>query len=178
MRKLPNIIEQEFGKDTFYLYRKMEVIELKICDYKNHWRFYLRCLSKGVILVSLKLKNNIRTYRSDHIIYQAERWLLNERIRNIKNIIEHHKHEKCMHDINLKTILGPVMFIHCENCINTGKEVRHLKVLQWQVSKFERLVRRYSSSERSGHSRQDHSGRYIYGYSNPYQYHQDLTSNK
>ena len=81
MRMLPNIIEQEIGKDTLELYRKMERIELKISSYKNHQRFLLRCLSKRVIPVSLKLKNNIRAYKSDCIIYQAERRLLNERIR-------------------------------------------------------------------------------------------------
>ena len=32
----------------------------------------LRCLSKGMIPVNLKLKNTIRTYKSDCIIYQAE----------------------------------------------------------------------------------------------------------
>ena len=33
------------------------------------------------------------------------------------------------------------MFQHCENYINTAKEVRHLKVLQLQVSKLKDLYR-------------------------------------
>ena len=125
---------------------------MKISDYKNHPRFLLRCLaSKGVIPVSLKLKNNIRTYKSDCIIYQAERRLLNKRIRNINNTIEHLEHEKYMYEDNIKTILGPAMFKHCEKYINTAKHNRHLKMLQQQVSKFERLVQKYSA-KKSSHS--------------------------
>ena len=71
MRRLPYIIEQKFGKDTLKLYRKLEKTVLKISDYKNHRRFLVRCLSKGVIPVSLKLKNQIRTYKSECIIYPA-----------------------------------------------------------------------------------------------------------
>ena len=59
---------------------------MKICDYKNHRRFSLRCLGKGITPVSIKLKNNIRTYRSACIISKAERSLLNERIRNVNMI--------------------------------------------------------------------------------------------
>ena len=69
MKRLPNVIEQEFGKDTPELCRKLERTVLKISDYKNHSRFSHRCLNKGVIPVSLKLKNNIRTCKSDCIIY-------------------------------------------------------------------------------------------------------------
>ena len=111
------------------MYRKMERIELKICDNKNHWRFSLRYLSKGVIPVSLKLKNNIRTHKSDCLIYQAEKKLLNESIRNINNTIECLEHEKNMHKNKLNAILGPEI-LKSEIYINTAKEARHLKVLQ------------------------------------------------
>ena len=94
MRRLPNIIEHVFGKDALELYRKLGRTVLKISNYKNHRRFSLRCLSKVVIPVSLKLKNNIITYKSECIIYQAEKKLLNERIKNINNTIEHLDHEK------------------------------------------------------------------------------------
>ena len=36
MRKLPKITEPEVGKETLNMYSKMERIEFKICDYKNH----------------------------------------------------------------------------------------------------------------------------------------------
>ena len=125
MRRLPYIIEQEFGKDTLELYRKLERTVLKIPNFKNHRKFSLRCLSKGVIPVNFKLKNNIITYKSDCIIYQAENKLLNERVKSINNIIECLDHEKYMYENNLKTIMGPGMFKQCEDYINTAKEVRH-----------------------------------------------------
>ena len=83
-----------------------------------------------MIPVSLKLKNNIRIYKSDSIRYQAEKKLLNERIRNINNTIEHLDHEKSVYENNIKTIVGPRMFKQCDAYIDMAKEVRHLKVLQ------------------------------------------------
>ena len=78
MRRLPYIIEQEWGKNTLELYRKFERTVLKISNYKNHRRFSLRCLSKDITPVIQKLKNNIGTYKSKCIIHNTERKLLNE----------------------------------------------------------------------------------------------------
>ena len=67
------------------------------------------------------------------------------------------------------------MLKQCEIYNNTAKEARHSKVLQQKKSMFERPSQRYSenSSEKSGCSKQDHSGKYMYGHSNQY-----LDSNK
>ena len=110
MRRLPYINEQEFGENTLDLYRKLERTVLKMSDYKNYRRFSLRCLSKGVIPVCLKCKNNTRTYKSNCIIHRAEKKLLNERIRNINNIIEYLDHVKYMYECNLKVIVGLEIF--------------------------------------------------------------------
>ena len=109
MKKIPTIIEPEFGKVTLTMYRKLERTELRICNFKNHQRFSLRCLSKGVIPVSLNVKNNIRTHKNDCIIYKVEKELLNERIKNINNTIECFEHEKYMYENKLNSILGPEM---------------------------------------------------------------------
>ena len=103
---------------------------LKISNYKNHIIFSLRCLSKGVIAVSLKLKNNIRTYKSNCLIHQDEKKLLNESIRNINNSTECLNHFKYMYECDLKVIVGLEMFKKCEEYIETAKETRHNKVLQ------------------------------------------------
>ena len=71
---------------------------LKISDYKNHRRFLLRCLNKDITPVSLKLKNNIGTYKSKCIIHKTERKLLNKRVRNINNTIDNLEHVKYMYE--------------------------------------------------------------------------------
>ena len=69
----------------------------EVSDFENHQRFSLRCLSKGVSPVSLKLKNLTRTQKGEHIIKRAEKQLLNEKIRNINYILEWYQHNKCMY---------------------------------------------------------------------------------
>ena len=130
MRRLPYIIEQEFGRNTLDLYQKLGRTVLKISNYKNHRRFSLRCLGNGVIPVSLKTKNNIRTYKSNCIIHHAEKKLLNERIRNINNTTPHLDHVKYIYECDLKCVVGLEMFKECEEYIEPAKEVRHNKVLQ------------------------------------------------
>ena len=68
--------------------RKLEHLEKKIANFKNHRRFTLRCLSQRITPNSLKLRSNIKTTRGKRILEKAERQLANERIRNINNMIE------------------------------------------------------------------------------------------
>ena len=56
-------------------------------DFQNHRCFSLRCLSKGIIPTSVRLKSNIKTPKGKYIIKKAERSLLSERIRSINNSI-------------------------------------------------------------------------------------------
>ena len=114
MRRLPYIIEPEFGKNTLELYQKLERTVLKFSDYKNHTRFSLRCLSKDITSVSLKLKNNIGTYNSNCIIHKTERKLLNKRVRNINNTIENLEHVTYMYECELKGIVSKEIYKECE----------------------------------------------------------------
>ena len=62
MRSLIQVLEQKCGRKIPLPYlengRKMEG---KVSDFKNHQRFSLRCLNKGLTPVSLQLKNLTRT---------------------------------------------------------------------------------------------------------------------
>ena len=60
MRGLIKLIQQRYGKIAIETYRKWEKIEIKMSDYRNHLRFSLRCLDRGLIPVSLRLKNRER----------------------------------------------------------------------------------------------------------------------
>ena len=75
MRTIIQIINQEYGKEALNIFRKWENLNMKTCDYQNHRRFSLRCLGNDIIPVSIRLKNNVRTQRSDNIIQRAEKSL-------------------------------------------------------------------------------------------------------
>ena len=62
-------------------------------DFKNYRRFILRCVRKDVLLVIMRLRNNIMMPKNyniikNNIIKKAERQLLNERVRSINSTLE------------------------------------------------------------------------------------------
>ena len=157
MRNLIQIINREYGKEALTVFRKWENLNVKICNYKNDRRFSLRCLGNGIILVSIKLKNNIRTYRSDCIIQKAERGLLNERIRNVNNILDWLEHDTYMYELKLSAILNQDLMEECKEFIVEYKGARHMQVMECQKKKYEMLWwQKYHSSKigTAGHSNQ------------------------
>ena len=60
---------------------------MKMVDFQNHRMFTLRCLSKDLIQVSIKLKTTVKTPKGIYIVRKAERMVMNERIRSINNMI-------------------------------------------------------------------------------------------
>ena len=127
-------------------------------------------MSKDIIPVSLKLKNNIGTYKSKYTIHKTERKLLNERVRNINSTIENLEHVKYMYECELKVTVSKEIYKECKKYMEYARETRHNKVLQRQVSKFERLIQK-NNVKRSDHSKQCHSGNYMH--SSRYMYQQD-----
>ena len=111
---------------------------MKICNYKNHRRFSLRCLGSGITLVSLKLKNIIRTHRSDCIIQKAERSLLKERVRNVNNTSDCLEHDRYMYELKLSAILDQDLMRECKRFIEEHKEARHIKVMEHLKKKYEK----------------------------------------
>ena len=96
MRGLVKILEQDMGKMPSQHTESGR--NLKESQYfKNHQRFLLRCLDKGLVPVSLKLKNHIRTQRGKAIIEKAEKQLLNERVKSINYKIECFDHDRNMY---------------------------------------------------------------------------------
>ena len=97
---------------------------MKICNYKNHRRFSLRCLGNDIIPVSIRLKNNVRIQRSDSIIHRAERSLLNERIREVNIILDWLKHDTYMYEAKLSAILSQEHMEECKEFIIEHKRVK------------------------------------------------------
>ena len=94
------------------------------------------CLGSGITSVSLKLKNIIRTHRSDCIIQKAERSLLNERVRNINNALDQLDHDRYMYEPKLSAILDPDLMEECKGFMKVPKEARHMKVMECQKKKL------------------------------------------
>ena len=111
-------------------------------DFSNHRRFTLRCLREDLILVSIRLKSFIKTPKGCHIIRKAERALLNERVRSVNNTIAMLKiqSDTCMEQLN--QVLDKENKEECIQFIKEKKESRHLKTLERQKSKFDRLCQK------------------------------------
>ena len=154
----------KYGKNITTIFRKLEKVEVKISNFKNHLRFSLRCLNKGLLPVSLRLKNLIRTQKGRDIIYKTERKLLNERIGNINGTIQCYEHERCMYQHELKELIYEEMWTLCMTEISRVKELRYKVVMKRQISKFNKLLQLKNhkdqnqggcSNHQNGHSNQD-----------------------
>ena len=129
MRNLHNIIEKEFGRESVGIFRDWEQHVKKLADFKNHRRLTLRCLSQKITPVSLRLKRNIKMERGKKIIEKAEKQLMDDRVRQINNIIDICSHliYTCMNE--LKGKIWPELFDECQVFIDKIREWRHRTVL-------------------------------------------------
>ena len=73
MRNIHNHLRSEYGIEIVRLLHRWERIEGKMADFKNHRWFSLRCLSNDVILVSIRLRSNIKTPKGQEIIRKTEK---------------------------------------------------------------------------------------------------------
>ena len=89
MRKLHKYIQRNYGLEALQLLQQWEKWVIKDCDYRNHRRFTLRCSSKGIVPVSVRLRssNSKISKGVKEIIQKAERQLLQDRVRCINVII-------------------------------------------------------------------------------------------
>ena len=98
-----------------------------MADFKNHRRFFLRCLSADIIPVSIRFGSNIKSPKGHNIIKRAEKALLNERIRMVNDTITMFENQidTCMN--RLKGILDRDSMEECMTFIKTRRESRHIK---------------------------------------------------
>ena len=101
-----------------------------MANFANHRRFTLRCLSKGLIPVSIHLTKNIRTTKGLQIIKRAERALMNERIRPINNTLNMVSNLRDTCENQLREVLSNEWMGKCREFIEVGREHQHLKTLE------------------------------------------------
>ena len=134
------IIEEKHGKQSLCLLQEWESLEIKDSDYRNHCRFTLRCFSKDLIPISVRLKSSINTGTAKHITHKAERQLLQDRVNGINSILLDNtvKLDRCRSRLS-SLVTSPTME-KCTNFINKVRESRFTKVRDRQVNKFNRLL--------------------------------------
>ena len=160
MGGLVKLLQQKYGRNATKTFRKWEKIEIKMSNYRNHLRFSLRCLDRGLIPVSLRLKNLLRTQKGKEIIYKTERRLHNERIKNINMTLKHYEHEGYMYQHDLKQQIKQDSLEECKVEIYKVKELRHKSLLNRQMIKFNKhLEEKYQENMCNYQGRPDcHSG--------------------
>ena len=131
---------QEYGQNSVKTFRQWEKLEIKMVEFKNHRRFTLRCVSKGLIPVSIKLKTKVQTPKGNQILRKAERMLMNERVRSINNTIIMLNCQADTSINNLESILNQDVMEKCHEFINNIRERRHCKTMDRQKRKFEKLL--------------------------------------
>ena len=115
-----------------------------MANYRNHLRFTIKCLKNEVILVSVRLKTNVKTFKGLQIIRKAEKQLLNEQMRSINNILEllMLKRDTCSN--KLKELLlekdDQNTLEECSTLMERVRECRCTRVMKRQKAKFEALL--------------------------------------
>ena len=92
----------------------------------------LRCLSKGLIPVSIRLKITVKTPKGNYIVRKAERILINERVRSINNTITmlRWQIDTCINSLG-RCIRMEVME-ECHRFMSLRRERRHQSTLRRQ----------------------------------------------
>ena len=110
-----------------------------MAEFKNHRRFTLRCLSKGLVPVSIKLKSTVKTPKDIYIVRKAERMLVNERIRSVNDMMTMLNCQIYTCKNNLKGMINKEVMEECHEFINHRRERRHSETLERQKKKFDQL---------------------------------------
>ena len=158
MRNIHSYLISEYGRESVGFYWRWEKFEYKMADFKNHRQFSLRCLNKGIIPTSVKLKTNLKTPKAKYIIKKAEISLLNERIRSINNSIAMFEIiiDTCKNQ--LESLIDEATMEECHRYIERRREQRHQKTKERHLSKFYRLCQ----GQRDGHSNPWHGNHGIH----------------
>ena len=100
-------------------------------------------------------KNLTRTQRGEGIILKAEKQLLNESIRNLNYLLQRYQHDKYMYKKELEDLLkhDQQIWNAFKEEIEKRRELRHYRVMERQMSKFNRILYGKKKQEQGGHSK-------------------------
>ena len=136
MRSIHAHIIQKYGQESVKTFRWWEKLKMKMAEFKNHRRFTLRCLTKGLVPVSIKLKSTVKTLKGIYIVRKAKRMLMNERILSINNTITMLNCQIYTCINNPEGMINKEVMEECHEFINHRRERRHSKTLERQKKKL------------------------------------------
>ena len=94
MGNLHKIISDQYGMEVLHLLVDWDKLQIRDSNYRNHQIFILKCISKGITPVSIRLKTTVRTERARKIIRKAERDLLQARVKSINSLLDNNAKQK------------------------------------------------------------------------------------
>ena len=142
MRNIHKIVSDLYRMDTLYLQRDCKKLQIRDSDYRNQGIFTLRCISKGITLVSIRLKTTVRTEKARKIIRKAERDLLQTRVKSINGLLDNQCQTKDLWMSQLVSKISITSMQRCQELIDKVREFRYLKVRERQINKFNRLLQK------------------------------------
>ena len=167
MINLHKIIQEKYGPEAIQHLQTWERKVLKASDNINHRIFTLKCISKNIIPVSIRLRplksRQFINTSTRKIIEKAERQLLQDRVRSINYTIKTSKDNASIHKTKLASMVTKVDFEKCTNFINKVREDRFNKVKARQVSKFNLLQNRNKNKQSQANRQLQANNRTIEG---------------
>ena len=140
MRNLHKIISDQYGIEALCLLRNWKKLKIRYSNYRNHQIFTLRCISKGITPVSIRLKTTVRTEKARKIIRKAERDLLQARVKSINSLPDNNTKQRVLCRSQLVSIISTTSMQKYQELIDKVREFRYLKVRERQISTFSRLL--------------------------------------
>ena len=139
MRNPHNYIQQNHGLEALQFLQEWEKCVIKDSNYRSHRRFTLRCISKGMVPVSDKLRstNSKISYGARKIIQKAEKQLLKDRVKciNVTPWDNGTKLDRCR--ARLLSIVTTTTSNRCTEFINKVRETRFIKIKNRKVNKLD-----------------------------------------
>ena len=126
--------------EALCLLKDWEQLQIRDSDYRNYWIFTLRCISKGITQVSIRLKTTDRKEKDRKIIREAERDLLQARVKSISSHLDNNAKQMDLCRSKLASIISTTLMLDCQELIDKVKEFRYLKVWERQINNFNRLL--------------------------------------
>ena len=149
--KSTQIYQGKYGLDALQLLQLWEKSVKRDSNDKNHRRLTLRCIGKGTVLVSVRLRSSCSKISKGarEIIKKAEKQLLQDKVKCINTTIEHNGSNINNNQSRLASMVTNTTDTHqYSKFIDKVREDRFFKIKDGQVNKFNILVRK-SNNNRS-----------------------------